>query len=417
MRIYFWGIGLGSQKALKNYLGKEEIDAFIDNNPALHDKEYCGKKIIYFKEAVKDNAYIIVTVKKYEAITYQLKQEGFFTDKIICYYDFSTDEKKIGVFFDVKGWKIDILEYRIEELERLINIRFHNCEYEISDKIRKGKYEFPVIHDDGEAIERIINEKASMIRFGDGEFEIMRGNDIVNFQKYEKKLAIRLKEIIQSDKRDILIGIANNYGDIDIYSDEIADGIREYMTYETREFHMSVLKPDKVYYNAYMFKCYYPFRDKTKTQKRVKLVKRIWDDRDVILIEGAETRTGQGNDLLDNAKSVKRIVCPTKNAFSYYQEILETTEKLPKDNLILCVLGPAGKVLAYDLVNNGYQVVDIGQIDMDYEWYRVGIGKKVQNPTKYVSQLPPAEVEDVEDERYYSQIIACIGRGTAAESF
>ena len=129
----------------------------------------------------------------------------------------------------------------------------------------------------------------------------------------------------------------------------------------------------------------------------------------MVLVEGRETRTGQGNDLLDNARSIRRILCPTQNAYAYYQEILETVKKVSKDTMILCALGPAAKVLAYDLVLCGYQVIDIGQIDMDYEWYRAGQGKRIPIPTKYVSQLPPGEIEGIQDAVYENQIMEYIG--------
>ncbi|MDE6751033.1 MAG: GT-D fold domain-containing protein, partial [Lachnospiraceae bacterium] len=163
-----------------------------------------------------------------------------------------------------------------------------------------------------------------------------------------------------------------------------------------------------VYYDAYLFKCYFQSKDRDDATRRYALVKRIWQDRDVLLIEGAETRTGQGNDLLDGARSIQRILCPTQNAYTRYQDILDKAEEVAENKLILCALGPAGKVLAYDLIQNGHQVVDIGQIDMEYEWYRAGVGIKVPNPTKYVSQLPPALVEEIHDEKYQSQIIAVI---------
>ncbi|MDE6662377.1 MAG: GT-D fold domain-containing protein [Lachnospiraceae bacterium] len=408
MKIYFWGIGNGCRKALANYIGAEELSGFIDNNPKYIGQHFEDKKIVMFKDIKDDFDYIIVTVMNYSAIEYQLKQNEMDMDKIVFYFDSTQDEKKIGALFDVKGWKIDVLEKRLEELERIVNIRFNNAGYEVADKIQQNLYKFPIMHSDEEAVSRIVDEKCSLIRFGDGEFEIIAGNDRVNFQKYDRDLSIRLKEVIQSDQDDILIGIANNYGNLDLYSDEIADGIRGYMTDETRKNHMSLLNPSKVYYNAYMFKCYYPYKDKSKTFERVKLIKKIWDNRDIILIEGAQTRTGQGNDLFDNVKSIRRILCPTQNAYSKYQEILDTAKAVIKDEMVLCVLGPAGKVLSYDLIHSGYQVIDIGQIDMDYEWYRAGAEKKAPNPTKYVSQLPPAEVEDVDDETYHSQIIACI---------
>ena len=408
MKVYFWGIGNGCRKALCNYKSSEEIVGFIDNNPKYIGKHFNNKEVFLFKDVKNDFDYVVVTVTDYDAIAYQMKQNAVDMNKIIYYFDNSQEEEKIGRFFDVKGWKIDLLEWRLEQMERLINIRFNNIGYEIAHKLQENIYRFPVIHSDEEAVKRIVDEKCSMIRFGDGEFEIIAGNERANFQKHNVDLAIRLKEVVQSNQKNILIGIANNYGNIDLYSDEIADGIREYMTDDTRKFHMTILDPDKVYYNAYMFKCYYPYKDKSKTLERINLIKKIWDGRNIILIEGAETRTGQGNDLFDNVKSIQRILCPTKNAYSKYQEILDTAKSVIKNEMVLCVLGPAGKVLAYDLVNIGYQVVDIGQVDMDYEWYRAGVGKRVPNPRKYVSQLPPAEVEDVQDEIYKSQIVACV---------
>lgn len=409
MKVYFWGTGKGCQKALSNYISDTEPSGFIDNDPKQQGKFFLGKPIYSFREIQGDYDYIIITVMKYDAILYQLQQSEVDMDKVVCYYDAFEREKKVGVLFDGKGRKIDILESRIDELKRMVDVRLRNMKYEIADGIKAGRYRFPIIHSAEAAVERIVNDKCSMIRFGDGEFEMMAGNQRAPFQDYNQELSERLREVIETDVEKILIGIADNYGDLSIYSDETADGIRKYMTDEVRAFQLSVLRPDKIYYNAYMFKCYFPYRDKEGTQKRVDLIKRIWNQRDVVLVEGRETRTGQGNDLLDNAGSVRRILCPTQNAFVCYNEILEAVKKISRESLILCTLGPAAKVLAYDLALCGYQVIDIGQIDMDYEWYRAGQGMRIPIPTKYVSQLPPAEIEGIQDAVYDAQIIECIG--------
>lgn len=409
MKVYFWGVGRGCQKALKNCRSDVEILGFIDNNPEQYGRDYCGRKIIRFRDIQTEYDYIVITVIKYDSVIYQLEQDHVDMGKIFCYFDTSEGEDKASLFFDIQGWKIDILERRIEELEKMTAVRFQNIGYELADGMEKRKYKFPVVYTGEVAVYRIVNEKCSMIRFGDGEFEIMAGRERAPFQKCDGSLQERLKEIIQTKNEKILIGIADNYGDIGCYSDEVADGIREYMTDETRAFHWLMLDPDRIYYNAYLFKCYFPYRDKTGTQERVNLVKKIWNKRDIVIVEGSKTRTGQGNDLLDNARSIQRILCPTKNAYSCYQEILNTAKGVSTECLVLCALGPAGKVLAYDLIQCGYQVVDIGQIDMDYEWYRAGKGKKVPVPTKYVSQLSVMEIQDVDDEVYEKQIIARIG--------
>ena len=408
MKIYFWGTGKGCKKALQNYTYDEEIRGYIDNNPKQWGKSFQGKRIVSFEESLTNADLIVITVMQYDAILYQIEKSGFGMEKVFCYFDAGDDGDSVNCFFDGKGRKIDLLERRIEDLENIVKIRFSNIGYEIADNLEKKKYQFPILHSDEEAFRRIADEKCSLIRFGDGEFELMAGKERAPFQKYEKVLSDRLREVIQSRKDNLLIALANNYGSLDLYTESDKDGIRGYMTEEVRAFHASLLDYSRVYYDAYLFKCYFLSKDKDDAERRYALVKRIWQGRDVVLIEGAETRTGQGNDLLDNAGSIQRILCPTQNAYGRYQDILEEAERIPKDKLILCALGPAGKVLAYDLIQNGYQVVDIGQIDMEYEWYRAGAGIKVPNPTKYVSQLPPALVEEIQDKKYESQIIAVI---------
>ena len=58
-------------------------------------------------------------------------------------------------------------------------------------------------------------------------------------------------------------------------------------------------------------------KDKTKVSIYIKKLKKLWDKKDIIIIEGEHTRFGIGNNLLDNAKSFKRIICPSKIHLMY----------------------------------------------------------------------------------------------------
>ena len=120
------------------------------------------------------------------------------------------------------------------------------------------------------------------------------------------------------------------------------------------------------------------------------------------------SRLGVGNDLLDNAKSVKRILGPSSEAFSKYDEILDEAKKLDKDVLILLALGPAATCLAYDLHKFGYQAVDIGHVDVEYEWYRMKAKKKSPIKNKMVHEASNDDVGEYHDKKYDSQIIAKI---------
>lgn len=120
------------------------------------------------------------------------------------------------------------------------------------------------------------------------------------------------------------------------------------------------------------------------------------------------TRSGVSNDLFDNAKEIKRILASTKNVYDVYDKILNEAVRIDKNELVLIVLGSAGKCLAYDMFNLGYQVVDIGQVDMYYAWYLKGQEIKTPNPYKYVLHLPEMEIKDIDNIEYNKQIIAKI---------
>lgn len=407
-KIYIWGTGKYGRKVL-DVVSKENclVEGFIDNDPAKQGGTFEGIGIMSFKDVPEDYDAIIISIINYYAVLYQLKSKpGVDFSKIIVFLEETyCSHPEYTQILDQQKWRIALLEYKVEKLEKNLTARLDNAGYEIIDKYQKGGYQYPQMGSTEEAVDRIINEGCSLVRYGDGEFEIMAGKERLIYQDYNSVLAERLLEIISSKEEKLLIGIANNYGDLDTYIEDTANGIRIYMSEEIRKYHMSVLEKERIYYDAYMFKTYFPYKDREDTEKRVALVKRLWEDRNIVIVEGSQTRSGYGNDLFDGAKSLRRILCPMKNVFDKYEQVLKAVVKLEKDCLILVVLGPVANLLVYDLMKKGYQAIDIGQIDMDYEWYLAGAEKRVPIPDRYVSQLPPAEILEINDKEYQEQII------------
>src|SRR5690554_6135061 len=99
------------------------------------------------------------------------------------------------------------------------------------------------------------------------------------------------------------------------------------------------------------------------------------------------SRSGVGNDLFDNTKSIERIICPAENAYDKFDEILHEIQKLEKDRLILIALGPTAKPLVYELHKSGYQALDIGHIDPEYEWFLAGATKKIKLDNKHAADI------------------------------
>ena len=119
---------------------------------------------------------------------------------------------------------------------------------------------------------------------------------------------------------------------------------------------------------------------------------------------------GVGNDLFNNVKSVKRILCPSKDAFSRYEDILNTiTNNIDKSTLLILALGHTATVLAYDLSKLGYQAIDLGHIDVEYEWMLQNATEKVPLKNKYVNEAVNGAIhESCGDIEYNNQIIATI---------
>lgn len=101
-----------------------------------------------------------------------------------------------------------------------------------------------------------------------------------------------------------------------------------------------------------------------------------------------------GNDLFNECKSVKRILVPAKDAFDKYHEIYEATiqiTQLYEIDLIILAIGPTATCLAFDLYNAGKRALDLGNLDIEYEWMNLGVENKVVVSGKYTHEVKNGE--------------------------
>ncbi len=290
-----------------------------------------------------------------------------------------------------------------------IDSTFNNLKYEIVDI--KDTLQYPIIKDGAEAIDLIIKEGKSLCRFGDGEFAVIQGHNRQKFQRPDERLSVRLNEVLHQTNDKILVAIANNYGDLTKYNSDAKYNIRVYMTEETRQEHYELLDFNRIYYDAYLTRPYAMYADNNTDapRRRFEKISKIWDNRKLLIIEGEKTRMGVGNDLFDNAEDIIRILGPAEQAFSRYDEILEKALEQDRDRLVLIAMGATATVLAYDLTLAGFQALDIGHIDLEYEWMMTGLGHKTDIKHKYTNEVAGGDVvADIHDEKYESQIIARI---------
>ena len=261
-----------------------------------------------------------------------------------------------------------------------------------------------------ETIDKLVNDKCSISRFGDGEFDMICGVGM-KYQKYNKELAKRLKQVLDSNEKGLLIGI-NNVIDLE-YSEKYNDFANNFWKgwlHDNKFKLLKLLSKNKQYYSSNITRFYIDYKDKSWVGDYVKSLKRIWDNQNVVIIEGEYSRLGVGNDLFDNMKSIQRIICPSENAFEIYDKILNEILKIDKNKMIMLALGPTATVLAYDLFKAGYIAIDIGHVDIEYEWFLRKATEKIKIETKYVTEVKNGEndIQDIKDEKYEKEIIARI---------
>ena len=269
---------------------------------------------------------------------------------------------------------------------------------------RKKRHVSIISREDSLAL--IIKSNKSVVRFGDGEFTLIRGKNI-RFQSPDEKLSARLKEVLSDRTEVCLIGIP------DMINMCFEDVPKEHYKYWI--FHMNFninkwftyLSPDIDYINSLVTRPYDAYAKKDESERFFMLWKEVWRNRHVVLVEGEYTRFGINNDLLNEASSIERVICPAEDAFEVYEDIKSNVLTLDKSKLILISLGPTATVLAYDLAKAGFHAIDIGHLDIEYEWFLRKADGKLKIDYKYTSEADGGNknIVDVDSETYNSQII------------
>lgn len=285
---------------------------------------------------------------------------------------------------------------------RLVVKHFLSALYPLVVKV----YPLPRVKSIDETLDELIKHNYSISRYGDSEFLYIIDKLNLPYQKYNPELRRRMIEILVSDLPGHCVGLPIGYQSMDNLIRRSKVTWRSQISWiypRLRKY----LNSEKTYYNASMTRLYVTFQDKSVSASYFEKLMKLWEGRQVLLIEGEKSRLGVGNDLFRSCVSVERILAPAHNAFEKYDELLNEAKKHDRSKLVLIALGPTATVLAFDLAKEGYQALDIGNVDIEYEWYRMGATSKVRIPGKYTSEAVGGRlVGDVDDEDYHRQIIA-----------
>lgn len=275
--------------------------------------------------------------------------------------------------------------------------------------------------DVNETVNLLVDTRRSLSRFGDGEFKqilsylnLIEVDANIGFQPYSHELGKRLYEVLISSEPNHKIGLPSPFFGRESFKMKAEP--KRYWKNKHLEWYDKVwpiLNHESSYCDSFFSRFYMDFASSKHCESYIHNVKRIWEGRDVIIVEGVNTKLGVGNDLFTNANSIGRILCPGNDAFEKLKDIQTKVISVCKNRenapLVLAALGPTATILAYDLSKAGIQTIDIGHIDVEYEWYLRRASEKIQLPGKFVNEAPGG-LEDsyVDLESYRREIIATI---------
>lgn len=283
--------------------------------------------------------------------------------------------KNIGYLFKYDLKKVARDSITMQEL----NLILDGYSYELDGC--PTKFRRPKIKNAAETIEELIIGNSSLCRFGDGEFSLINGEDIA-FQKSDPLLARRLRAILQSGEKDILIGIPYCYfSSLEDLREFPKSFIRTWVA-RNREGINDLLIPAKQYYDTactQLYALYESYDFKSYFSK----IKEIWMGRDLAIICGNTVFDVIDTNIFDCAKSIEYQFAPSLNAFEKYDELLAKAKQISKNKLIIIILGPTATVMAYDLALAGYRALDFGHIAKDYDFFR----KKIKHNSETISNF------------------------------
>ena len=202
------------------------------------------------------------------------------------------------------------------------------------------------IKDSLHTIRHIIDNKASVSRFGDGELKLISGKD-TDFQKADSLIVDKLRTIVSSNLKGHIVCLPYPWKNLRKLKYSAFEYWGEYLN-RSLDSILSVININNQYYDASFTRFYIDYKKDKLARRVVPMLKKIWNEKYICIIEGEYSRLGVGNDLI--------------------------------------ALGMTATCLAYDLHIKGRWAIDIGHVDVEYEWFRMGATEKVPLPYKYVAE-------------------------------
>lgn len=277
--------------------------------------------------------------------------------------------------------KHSLWDQREEDIVYITNKILDDARYEYG--LVNPFEKMPNILDVNQSIDLIINSGKSFVRTGDGECKIIMGMD-QPFQRYSKDLADGLKKLLGARNDNLLVGINRNYyipGKLTNY-----EPFYRRHAYEYRQVYKEYIDFGKLYIDATCTAYNFAELRTDKTKKIYDKWLNAFAGKNIVIVCGNGILDKLEYDIFKYAKEKTFIYGPAKHAWEKHDEImLEIEKKVRKDQLIVFILGMAGKVMINELAEKGYICWDAGHLAKYYDYYCRGVDGGVSAIREFVA--------------------------------
>ena len=219
----------------------------------------------------------------------------------------------------------------------------------------KKKRRYPAIQSIDQTIDKLLSGNFSLARYGDGEFLLCLDRPIT-FQKTDEHLRKRLNQLLQDrENTTCLIAITE-------FRTERLTPFWKQFWFENVADISSLLHPKMVYYNQSV--------TREVNLNQVERFSALWHNREVLFVIGKGSRFDVEHELFSTVKKYQVVYGLPVNAWDNYEEVMLEVQHtiISIDNpLVICALGPAATLMAYDLSKIGVQALDLGHLTNVYD--------------------------------------------------
>lgn len=274
---------------------------------------------------------------------------------------------------------------------------------------KKSKFNINVM-DNITTLKYVLKNNTSVVRFGDGELDLINGKSIA-YQSFDNELSLGLANILYTpSNKNLLVCLPDVFSDIDRYDNATQNWYFENFFIQNKKIFSRLEKSEFFFGSTFISRPYLALKNKEDAKSTFEYLKKLWKNKEILIVEGEYSRSGEGNDLFSSAKSIQRIICPSQDAYSKLNKISEEILKFRGNKLILIMLGPTAKVLISRLSKLGIenQMIDLGHVDSEYEWYIRKSNVRIKIPGKHTAEFNNDDNTVIlkKDQEFENQIVS-----------